>query len=91
MPAQVSEPGQRLHYLPVGNAGVRTGCVPNKGWFLSKGEPLDIVAYHRATQQLEVTCPALKGNPTAWIPEEFVWVDLGKKYGSVKLWGPPYR
>ena len=84
-------PGQRLHYQPVGNAGVRTGNIPGRGWFLTKGEPMDVVQYHADTRQLEVTCPALPGNPKAWIPEEFVWVDLGETYGTAKLWGPPYR
>jgi hypothetical protein len=50
-----------------------------------------VVGYNAETRQLEVTCPALRGEPRAWIPEEFVWVNLGDKYGKVKLWGPPYR
>ena len=28
--------GQRLHYQPIGGAGVRTGNVAGKGWYLSE-------------------------------------------------------
>ena len=84
-------PGQRVHYNPLGGKGARTGNVEGRGWFLSKGEPMDVVRYHTATRQLEVTCPSLKGEPRAWIAEEFIYVDLGDEYGSVKLWAPAYR
>jgi hypothetical protein len=83
-------PGQRLHYQPIGNAGVRTGNVPGKGWYLTKGEPLDVIKYDEATHTLVVRCPALKGKPMAWIPEEAMWMDLGE-HGHTKIWGPPYR
>ena len=69
---------------------MRTGRQAGRGWYLSKGEPLDVVCYHAETRQLEVTCPMLKGCPSAWIPEEFVWVDLGE-HGVAKVWGPPWR
>jgi hypothetical protein len=86
--------GQRLHYQPIGGAGVRTGNVPGRGWYLTKGEPLDVIEYDEATRTLVVECPALKGangKPAkAWIPEEAMWIDLDE-YGHTKIWGPPYR
>jgi hypothetical protein len=84
-------PGQRVHYQPVGKGGARTGNVSGKGWYLTKGEALDVVKYHEDTQLLEVICPNLKGKPKAWIAHEAVWVDLGNPYGVVKLVAPPYR
>ena len=53
--------GQRLHYQPIGEKGVRTGNVPGRGWYLTKGEPLDVIEYDEATRTLVVECPALKG------------------------------
>ena len=85
-------PGQRVLYQPVGKGGAKT--VNN--WYLSKGEPMDVVRFDAAQKILEVTCPCLmdfRGNPAvAFVAYEEVWVNLGSTYNDakVKLSGPPW-
>ena len=65
-------------------------------WYLSKGEPMDVVRFDAAQKILEVTCPSLmdfRGNPAvAFVAYEEVWVNLGSTYNEakVKLSGPPW-
>ena len=78
--------GQRLLYEPIGRAGAKT----TGGWYLTKGELMEVVRYDDATRQLLVTCPNLRGKPHAWIAEEFVWVEIDG-HRTAKLWGTPGR
>ena len=78
--------GQQLHYEPIGKTGAKT----DGGWFLGKGELVEVVKFYPSTNQFRVRCLKLKGKPLAWIPEEFVRIKL-VGYGSVKLYGPPMR
>ena len=82
--------GQRLIYEPLGNAGART----DGGWYLVKGEPLEVVSYNATTRQLRARCPRLK-DAMAWIPDETTHVDLSEasdgEFGACRLVGPPWR
>ena len=78
--------GQQMLYEPIGQANAKT----DSGWYLGKGELVELQSYNEVTNQFRVVCPRLKGRPLAWIPEEFVRVNL-PGHGSKKLWGPPLR
>lgn len=78
--------GQRLLYEPIGSGGART----DGGWYLPKGELLEVIYYNEETHQLCVLCPRLK-NALAWIGEEHTFVDLGSEFGKVKIMGLPVR
>ena len=78
--------GQLMLYEPIGQANAKT----DSGWYLGKGELVEVQSYDDLTNQFRVRCPRLKGQPLAWIAEEFVRVNL-EGYGIKKLWGPPLR
>ena len=78
--------GQQMLYEPIGQANAKT----DSGWYLSKGELVEVQSYDEVMNQFRVVCPRLKGRPLAWIPEKFVRVNL-EGHGAKKLWGPPLR
>ena len=76
--------GQRLLYQPIGRTGART----DSGWYLGKGEPMEVIKHDQATGQLRVSCPLLRG-AKAWLQPERVLVDLGDEYGKIPVYGLP--
>ena len=79
-------PGQKLLYQPIGKKGAKTVT----GWYLQKGEVLEVIRYDAVKRLLEVRCPRLRNTPRAYIAEEEIWVNLGEEYGTVQLMGPPW-
>ena len=65
----------------------------DSNWYLSKGEPIEVVSYDRGLRQLRVRCPLLKGDQYATIDEEETYVDLSGDGHSArtKLWGIPVK
>ena len=89
-------PGQLLVYEPIGGAGAVTDPFRpgGKGWYLKKGELMEVMFYDAASRQLRVRCPKLaspgRAAPCAWISDEKVWVQLDG-VGAVQLAGIPAR
>ena len=66
--------GQLLHYEPIGKTGAQT----DGGWYLTKGELVEVVEYYVHTRQFRVRCLKLRNTPLAWISEECVQVTLNE-------------
>ena len=65
----------------------------DSNWYLSKGEPIEVVSYDGGLRQLRVRCPLLKGDQYATIDKEETYVDLSGDGHSArtKLWGIPVK